>query len=255
MSLLSQITSGRECKPPRCTIHGGEGDGKSTFGSQAPRPIFIQTEDGLSEIDCAKFPLARAIQEVEAALDALIREEHPYLTVVIDSLDWAERLIFDAVCRDFGVQSIEKADGGYGKGYIHALPYWRRIIEKLDTLRDRKGMAVILIAHSKIERFEDPDSAAYDRYCPRLNKHAAALICEWSDAVLFAHKKFRTEKQTLGFGRERAIAVGIGADGGERVLRTVGGPSCVAKNRYSLPAEIPLSWPALASGIAGKLSN
>ncbi|MFW5690784.1 MAG: hypothetical protein ACOCXY_03145, partial [Planctomycetota bacterium] len=40
-------------------------------------------------------------------------------------------------------------------------------------------------------------------------------------------------------------AVALGADGGERVLRTVGSPACVAKNRYSLPAELPLSWSAI----------
>ena len=37
----------------------------------------------------------------------------------------------------------------------------------------------------------------------------------------------------------------MGKDGGERVLRTVGSPSCVAKNRYALPAELSRSWPAL----------
>ncbi len=38
---------------------------------------------------------------------------------------------------------------------------------------------------------------------------------------------------------------------GERILRTVGGPSCVAKNRYGLDAELPLDWTALLGGIAG----
>ena len=37
---------------------------------------------------------------------------------------------------------------------------------------------------------------------------------------------------------------------GERVLRTVGGPSCVAKNRYDLDGELPLDWETLLAGIA-----
>ena len=82
------------------------------------------------------------------------------------------------------------------------------------------------------------------RYTPRLHKHAASLIAEWVDAVLFANKKFRVTKENAGFNGERAIAAPIGADGGERIIRTVGSPACNAKNRYGLPSEIPLSWQA-----------
>jgi hypothetical protein len=56
------------------------------------------------------------------ALAALYCEEHSYRAVVIDSLDWLERLIWDDVCARFGVKYLEKADGGYGKGYTYTLP-------------------------------------------------------------------------------------------------------------------------------------
>ncbi len=250
MKLLEQISVGRQVKPPRLFVYGTEGIGKSSLAAQAPKPVFIQTEDGLGEIDCAKLPLSRSFEEVMIALGELYTETHEYQTVVIDSLDWLERLIFDAVCSQYNVKSIEKVDGGYGRGYHFALPFWRQILDGLDALRDRKQMAVIVIAHAKVERFADPESASYDRYSPRLNKHASALICEWADAVLFGTKKFRTEVEDAGFGRERTIAVGIGNGGGERILRTVGGPSCIAKNRYSLPDVLPLSWPAIAAELA-----
>ena len=113
-----------------------------------------------------------------------------------------------------------------------------------------RGMAVICIAHAKIEKFEDPESSAYDRYLPRLHKHAAALVCEWSDAVLFATRKFRTQSEDAGFNRKRTIAHAIGRDGGERILRCVGGPSCVAKNRYGISDELPLSWAAFVDAIS-----
>ena len=58
MGMLETIQSGRENRPPRIMIYGSEGVGKSTFGASAPGAIFIQTEDGLGEIDCRKFPLA-----------------------------------------------------------------------------------------------------------------------------------------------------------------------------------------------------
>ena len=63
----------------------------------------------------------------------------------------------------------------------------------------------------------------------------SGLISNWTGTISVAGKIQ---------GRKRGVAFGIGKDGGERVLRTIGGPSCVAKNRFSLPEQLPLSWPA-----------
>jgi len=249
MTALQKIHMGRRHSPPRLLIYGTEGIGKSTTAAQAPKPIFIPTEDGLDQIDCASFPLAGKLADVEAALRTLIQEQHDFETVVLDSADWLERLVWDALCEQYGVASIEKVDGGYAKGYTHALTYWRRLLADLNTLRNVRGMCVILLAHAKVEKFEDPEHSAYDRYSPRLHKHVMALLTEWSDAVLFATRKIITKTEDGGFNRERTIASGLGKDGGERVLRTVGSPACVAKNRYGLPAELPLSWAALMNAL------
>jgi hypothetical protein len=250
MSWMSKVHRGKAAKPPRILLYGVEGIGKSTFGSLAPKPIYIQTEDGLDEIDCDKFPLAATYNDVVGALTELRAEQHDYETVVIDSLDWLERLVWDKLCAENGVNSIEKVDGGYSKGYTHALTYWREIIDQLNVLRNGRGMVVLLIAHSKVERFEDPESSPYDRYSPRLHKHAAALISEWCDAVLFATRRIRTQSEDAGFNRKRTIAHAIGKDGGERILRCVGGPTCVAKNRYGITEELPLSWPAFIQALS-----
>jgi len=250
LSMLSKVQSGRIPKPPRVLCYGVEGIGKSTIGSQAPKPIFIQTEDGLDEIDCDRFPLATSLDQVTTALAELEREQHDYETVVIDSLDWLERLVFDRLCAEHNVGSIEQVAGGYAKGYTLALSIWRELIHQLNMLRNNRGMVVLLIAHSKVERFEDPESSPYDRYSPRLHKHASALLCEWCDAVVFATRKIRTQSEDAGFNRKRTIAHAIGKAGGERILRCVGSPSCVAKNRYGITEELPLSWPALMSALS-----
>lgn len=256
MGLMQQIQSGKSSAPPRLLVYGTEGIGKSTLAANGPKPIFVQTEDGLGEINCHKFPLAGSFAEVQAALAELHSEEHDFQTVVIDSLDWLERLIWDAICQDYGsVKSIEKVDGGYGKGYVYALTYWRQFLDRLVALHKDRFMAVILLAHAKVEKFEDPEASPYDRYSPRLHKHACALVTEWCDAVLFATRKFRTQTEDAGFGRKRTTAHAIGKDGGERILRTVGGPSCVAKNRYDLDAELPLDWNSLLAGITGNQSS
>jgi hypothetical protein len=126
-----------------------------------------------------------------------LNDEGIYETVVIDSLDWLERMIWDRVCQESGVKSIKKADGGFAKGYTHALTFWREIVDQLNALRAGRGMVVLLIAHAKVEKFEDPEWSPYDRYSPRLHKHAAALVSEWYDAVLFATRKIRTQTEEL----------------------------------------------------------
>jgi AAA domain len=250
MSKLARIQRGRDRKPPRLLLYGTEGIGKSTFAAGAPKPIFVQTEDGLDEIACDRFPLATSFDDVTGALAELAGQPHDYESVVVDSVDWLERLVWDKVCRDAGVSSIEKVDGGFSKGYVAALTPWRDIVAALNFLRNQRGMAVLLIAHAKVEKFEDPESSPYDRYTPRLHKHAAALLTEWADAVLFATRKFRAQSEDAGFGRKRTIAVALGKDGGERVLRCVGGPSCVAKNRFGLTADLPLSWAAFEAALS-----
>jgi hypothetical protein len=246
---LSKIQNGRSKKPPRALVYGTPGVGKSTLAAAAPSPIFIQTEDGLDEINCQRFPMAESYEEVVAQLRELATEQHDFETVVIDSADWLERLIFARVCSDFGVSNIEKADGGYARGYTHAVDRWREILALLDRLRNQNNMIIVLIAHAKVEKFEDPEAAPYDRYSPRLHKHAAALITEWCDAVLFATRKIRTKTDDAGFNRKRTIATAIGKDGGDRVLRTIGGPSCVAKNRYGITEELPLEWAAFMNAM------
>ncbi len=248
-SILESIQHGRQPKPPRVLLYGVEGIGKSTFGSEAPKPIFVQTEDGLDEIDCDRFPLATKFDDVIAALKSLCNEKHDYESVVIDSLDWLERLVWDKLCEQYAVPSIEKVDGGYARGYMHALSLWREVLDHLNVLR-AAGMVIVLIAHSKVERFEDPESSPYDRYSPRLHKHAAALVKEWCDAVLFATRKMRTQSEDAGFNRKRTLAHAIGKDGGDRVMRAYGCPSCVAKNRYGIAEELPLSWSAFMTALS-----
>jgi len=245
LSRLAAITKGKANDPPRLLIYGTEGIGKSTLAASAPNPVFVPTEDGLGQIDCAKFPVAVTFEEFMGNLQGLLDEEHDFSSVVVDSADWLERLIHDRTCKDSNVASIELAAGGYGKGYTAAMNYWRDVLGLLDSLQKR-GMAVILLAHAQVEKFDDPETQSYDRYSPRLHKKTSGpLVNEWCDAVLFATRKFRVSKD--GDGKNaRAIAAPIGKGGGERVLRCVGGPSCVAKNRYGMPDEIPLSWASVA---------
>ena len=247
MGLLERVEIGIRPMPPRIMIYGTPGVGKSTTAARAPNAAFVSTEDGLSQIDCHRFPLVTSYQDVIDTLQALGDEPHDYQTAVIDTIDWLETIIHKTVSKEHGDVPIEKIDGGYGRGYAYVNKRWSEIQDALTYLRNERNMMIILVAHAKVERFEDPEAAAYDRYSPNLHKAAAATLCQWCDAVLFATRKMRTSEEKGAFGKTRAIAKPIGADGGDRILRCIGGPACVAKNRYDLPAELPLNWDVLAS--------
>ena len=133
---LSHIVTEHKRQPPRLMIYGPHGVGKTTFACSAVRPILIRTEDGLGTLDTPAFPLAGDFGEVLDALTAL-RGEHNYRTVVVDSLDWLEPLIWAKVCRDNNVATIEAVGGGFGKGYVAADEQWKRFLDALTALRDR----------------------------------------------------------------------------------------------------------------------
>ena len=235
-SLLKQVCKGKEVRPRRLMIYGVHGVGKSTFGSMAPRPIFIQTEDGLGDIECDKFPLARNYDDVLTALGELFSQEHDYQTVVIDSLDWLEQLIWAEVCCKHSVESIEQI--GYQKGYVFALAHWREVLDGLVALRNDRGMMSILIAHSHIERVPCLETEPYSRYQPRLHKHASALVQEWCDDVLFATYKIHTVKVGESFNKTEYRGVG----GDERIVHTTDRATHAAKNRLGLPDSFTLDW-------------
>ena len=72
---LQSLQQKRAIPPPRILIYGPHGIGKTTFGSQAPDPVFIPTEDGLGSIQVTSFPVATKYQDVIDAIVA-ITEEH-----------------------------------------------------------------------------------------------------------------------------------------------------------------------------------
>ena len=236
--LHDMVTTGRVSRPPRMVIYGGEGVGKSTFAATIPGALFLPTEGGLDNIDCASLPVAETLGQVIAGLDALATEKHAYSCVIIDTVTSLERLIHDDLCRSHKAASIELVAGGYGKGFSMAAEKFRELLARLDLLRSVQQMAIVIIAHGRAESFADPEGPSYDRWAPRLHKAIGSQLVEWADIVGFACRRQRTTEAGT-----RTIARPVGADGGDRILRTQGGPSCVAKSRYEkIPAEVPLVW-------------
>lgn len=219
--------------PQKIVVIGVKGVGKTSFGATFPAPVLIPIEDGASAVDIDSFPLVATYQGIVDAITDL-HKEHNFKTLVVDSLDWLEPLVWAATCQEHGAESIEQVLKGYGKGYVEADKYWRIILGGFDSLRANKGMHVVLLAHSEVKTVTPPDSDSYDRYQMRLQKRALGLWTEWADVVTFLTYRVAIQKEAKGFGNERARATGSG----DRVIYTTERPAWDAKNRWGLPDEI-----------------
>ncbi len=250
---LDSISQGKKVRPPRIIMLGVEKIGKSTWAAGSPSPIFIpvKREEGIDGIDVPQFPVASSLRDVLSCCSTLLASTHSFETIVIDSISTLEPLIWDEVCSKGNVESIEKYDGGYGKGYTESLNLWRGLTDWLDELRDKRNMASILVGHVKVKRFDDPTGASYDRYSLDINDRATSVLFRWADAILFANNKVTVKIDDTGFGRKK----GKGKDitNGQRFLYTQGRPAHPGGGRGvygQLPYELPLSWMDYQNAIA-----
>ncbi len=238
MSILQQIKRGVQPRPQRVIIYGPEGVGKSTLAAGLPSPIFVDTEEGTSHLDVARVTVT-SLEQIEAVVNELLSVEHGYRTFVLDTIDWAEAMLIDAVVREAknpAVKSIE--DFGYGKGYVFAAKRMEGFLKMLNGLL-KVGMSVVLLGHSRRVKFEQPESVGtYDKYELKLTRNCAPLVKEWSDAMLFLN--FVTIVQD-----------GKGQGGVERVLYTSPQAPWEAKNRCGLPPMISVAPDEVASALFG----
>lgn len=246
MSLLSQIKVGTDHKPPRLLVYGSAGIGKTSLAASAPGSILIDVEGGADEIGMARFPQARTYDDVIGQISALVKEPHDFRTLCIDSLDWLQKLVWAKTAERLKVPSIQ--DIPYGRGFAEAEVEWQLILRGVEAVRTRRNMAVILIAHSEVKRYDDPSCDGYDRHQIALHKTASALVQEWADAVLFYGWHVVVKQSDAGFNRK----ISKGRGNGARLLHTEERPSALAKNRYGMPERIEMpdspdaAWDALA---------
>lgn len=240
------IIKGMNTKPLKVVIYGPEGIGKSTFASHFPAPLFIDTEGSTDHMDVARTETPTSLAMLMGLLTELRANNQGYKTLVIDTIDWAERLCIEAVCAKNAKTGIEEF--GYGKGYTYVYEEMGRILNLLSDIRDT-GMNIVLTAHAAIRKFEQPDEmGAYDRWelklinAPKCN--SCAMVKEWADMVLFASYKtyaVAADKDGKKFK----------ARGGERVMYTSHDPCWDAKNRFGLAPELPFDFGQIAGLFSG----
>lgn len=270
-SRLGKVQRGRLKVPYRYVFYGPEGVGKSTLAAHSPAPIWFDIEDGSADLDVARYPfrllpngdvapggyVPQSYPDVLAAIDDLTNNVHTHKTLVIDTADRLESLLWRWMLeRDSKSGPMNKSgrvlhsieEYGYGKGFQLALDEWRALCLRLDRLRLSRGMEIIVLAHMQIKNFKNPTGEDYDRYQLRLNPLAAGYLREWSDAAGFFC--FDEGGNKLDKDDDRAK----GYSTGRRLLKMTRTAAHDAKTRLALPEEIEVDisnpWGPFAAAVA-----
>lgn len=237
---LDMVITGKRARPVLMVVYGSPGVGKSTFGSTAPNPIFIPTERGLDQIGAARFPQPETFTQFKEMCTTFANTKNNYQTLVVDTADGLEALIFEEICKEAGVPSIEKIP--YGKGFDAAKTRWRSLLKSFERLSERKN--VLILCHSHIKTVNDPSlSDPYDMHRMKMHDKSAEVLRDFCDNILFACYEITLSKD------DQKDKKGRGLHSGNRILKTSANTGFEAKNRFHLKDEIPLEWASLQEGV------
>lgn len=228
------ITSGPTATAQKVVLYGVEGIGKSTFASQFPNPVFIDTEGSTSNMNVQRLDNPNSWQML---LDEVnyVKQSRICSTLIIDSADWAER-----ICKEHLAVLGKWTDSNndYGAKYVALEKEFGLLINKLSDLVEL-GINVVLTAHAKLKKKEEPDQmGAFDRYQLKMEDKTGAIVKEWADMVLFANYEMTvlTDEKTKSKK----------ATGGHRVMYATHYPGWDAKNRHGLPDKLPFDYASIA---------
>lgn len=242
--MMDRLHEGGNVEAPIAVFYGRPGIGKTTLAAQAPGPIFLETERGLTNPELNNvqtFGLLPSFDDFMAAFKAVYEhhEKQGWKTLVIDSIDRLNPLIDRHVCKVNRWSSLE--EGAYGKGKNLFREEWQKLLTKLIRLRDETSMNVVMLGHHAMTKVTPPDADSYTQYTLTLDEKVRQLVVADSDIVGFCTYPTHTISRDEGFGKKSGRAVTQAP-----VIQLKETGAAVAKNRYNMPETVKMTWPDLA---------
>lgn len=261
MSLL-ELAEKPKIEAPIITIVGFPGAGKTSLAGLFPDAIFIQAENAqtvFSSWDDANKPMLlpqlkaskkdqgiRTSQDLRDYFIALLKEDHKYKTVVVDSVSSLNTMFEEEVTMydQHNADSIANAAGGFHKGFDVVAGMHSTVLRAAEALQ-KKGVAVIFLCHSGTVKMKNqPDEAKdYTAFSLAMHEKSRALYVAKSDAVLYLkQEQYVTGGETDKKGSQTKAARVQTTE--ERILITASDGVIGyidAKNRYNLENKIQVA--------------
>ena len=236
---LKQVSGGKQDREPRVLIYGSDGIGKTSFAAGAPDPFVIDVNKGSLQCDVRRV-MPESWPEVMEWIDAVEKGKVKCKTLALDDLSTLEHM---GNAEFFPGTTIDKWDGGYGRGDSHAIMRWRELLLALERVW-ASGKAIVLVGHMQVKHFDDPTGPGFDRFVVSVREKLAGLLRQSTDYVLFAREEISQQK--VG-GDTKAVTNGV------RWAHTKRCPAFDAKARGTtlFPEKILLSWDEFARARAG----
>jgi len=244
LETISKPTDG----PGFVTIFGDAGNGKTSLAATFPKPIFIRAEDGLkavpSETRPDAFPLLKTAQDLWDQITALIKEDHDYQTLIIDSVSKLDVLFTEEIMKVDGKDNLAQCAGGWGAGFQVLFGMHQRVRKACQVLQEKKGMNIVFIAHADIDKIEPPDMAGYSKYVMKISANSKVNCADpyINDVDLVGFIRLQT------FAKGEAKEVKRAISSGARELVCFATASNVSKNRFGItePLTVELGVNPLA---------
>ena len=243
MPMFEEISGIQYGSGIKAVLYGQEGVGKSSLAAKIPGIIFIDCEGSTTKMDVRRLPVPTSwsmlCDEMEFVLQNAAAKG--YRAVAIDTFDWAEMLVLQAICVESNVKSIEGIP--YGKGWQIECEKVARFLESTDRLI-KAGIHVILICHAVTRKTTLPEELdEFDHWELKLGNKTtnkiAPLLKEWSDMTLFL--AFKTQVMAADDKGKTHKATSV-----QRVMYATKSAWWDAKNRFGLPDMMPLDYGAIA---------
>ena len=226
----------RDLKGKFLMIYGEPKVGKSTFGSQLPRALFLNFEQGTNALAGIRgVPILRwsDFKKVLAQLRKPQGKEM-YDSIVVDTVSIAWQLCEKYICQREGVESIRDVPWGQGWGMLRNefSECWREI-----TLL---GFGILFIAHSKEKPTEmrDEDGNTVTALAPDLPNQCYTIINSIVDIIGYVQVQMNPDGTT------------------ERYLYTRATPTVFAGSRYQyLAPKIKFGYQELVDAIGDAIDS
>lgn len=231
MADLSRIRKGRRKLAPRILIYSFDGVGKTGFAAGAPDVFFVDANKGSHQYDVQSVDVS-SWEETRDYVEDVASDKIKCGALALDAITDLEAF---SHAKLFPGSTVTKYEGGYGKGDDVVTAEWRTLLSRLEKIW-LSGKPIIMAAHAKVKKFEDPTGPGYERFEVACRPQLAGLLRQWVDYVLFCKEELVIAKQKGE--AQRGTTTGI------RYMYTRRCPAYDAKARGTLlfPERILLSW-------------